>query len=46
MIDDAYQKLPPEKKRDASDSKKAKIEDYTDTLISEMKPQIKFALTP
>ena len=27
-------------------SKRAKIEDYTDILIQEMKPQLKFTLSP
>ncbi len=27
-------------------SKKAKIEDYTDILIQEMKPQLKFSISP
>lgn len=45
-IEEAYQSLPANQKKSASDATKAKIEDYTDILIAEMKPQLKFALTP
>lgn len=38
--------MTPEQRKTAPDSKRAKIEDYTDILINEMKPTLKFALTP
>lgn len=33
-IEEAYQSLPADQKKSASDSTKAKIEDYTDILIA------------
>lgn len=45
-IELANQKLKPEQRKTAPNAERAKIEDYTEILISEMKPQIKFALSP
>jgi hypothetical protein len=45
-IDEAFKKLPAKQQTTAIDSNQAKIEDYTEILIREMKPQLKFALSP
>jgi hypothetical protein len=38
--------MSPKQKKSSTDANRVKIEDYTDILISEMKPVLKFALTP
>lgn len=45
-MDEAYKGMTKEQRISAADSKKAKIEDYTDILINQMKPTLKFALSP
>lgn len=45
-IEEAYNSLTDEQKLTAPNAQRAKVEDYTDILIAEMKPTLKFALTP
>lgn len=45
-LDAAYERLPADKRENAITGNSAKIEDYTQALIKEMKPEMKFSLTP